>query len=241
MRRPARRCRRVRRRHALRVVSDAESRARTSPHRGDATVPHGATLVGHLCRRFLPSSCARRAPVPNRFRSIVVEEEEYLLELVRYIHLNPVRAHRGGRVRRRSVDRPRRAPRWTLKTGQRWTGENRPVVVPGKALTPPPTTEVGSAARVGSTYELAIAHNRQYRTSWAAPPHAVEPGCSGPVTAKQLEARLRRVSAPIGFRHETQLRSPHRWRCNEWYRRGLGRRWRWWRWRRCSRSPGKRP
>jgi len=28
----------------------------------------------------------------NRFKSIVVEEEAYLLELVRYIHLNPVRA-----------------------------------------------------------------------------------------------------------------------------------------------------
>ncbi len=27
----------------------------------------------------------------NRFKSILVEEEPYLLELVRYIHLNPVR------------------------------------------------------------------------------------------------------------------------------------------------------
>jgi len=30
----------------------------------------------------------------NRYKSIVVEEEPYLLELVRYLHLNPVRAHR---------------------------------------------------------------------------------------------------------------------------------------------------
>jgi REP-associated tyrosine transposase len=29
----------------------------------------------------------------NRFKSILVEHEPYLLELVRYIHLNPVRAH----------------------------------------------------------------------------------------------------------------------------------------------------
>jgi REP element-mobilizing transposase RayT len=29
----------------------------------------------------------------NRFRSFLVEEEPYLLELVRYIHLNPLRAH----------------------------------------------------------------------------------------------------------------------------------------------------
>src|SRR5574341_2003038 len=28
----------------------------------------------------------------NRYKSIVVEEEPYLLELVRYIHLNPIRA-----------------------------------------------------------------------------------------------------------------------------------------------------
>ncbi len=29
----------------------------------------------------------------NRYKSIVVEEEAYLLELVRYLHLNPLRAH----------------------------------------------------------------------------------------------------------------------------------------------------
>jgi putative transposase len=34
--------------------------------------------VGHLCQ--------------NRYKSIVVEEEPYLLELVRYLHLNPLRA-----------------------------------------------------------------------------------------------------------------------------------------------------
>jgi putative transposase len=28
----------------------------------------------------------------NRFKSILVEEEQYLLELTRYIHLNPLRA-----------------------------------------------------------------------------------------------------------------------------------------------------
>ncbi len=28
----------------------------------------------------------------NRYKSIVCEEEPYLLELVRYIHLNPLRA-----------------------------------------------------------------------------------------------------------------------------------------------------
>jgi hypothetical protein len=28
----------------------------------------------------------------NRYKSIVVEEEPYLLELVRYLHLNPLRA-----------------------------------------------------------------------------------------------------------------------------------------------------
>ena len=29
----------------------------------------------------------------NRYKSIVCEEEEYLLELVRYVHLNPFRRH----------------------------------------------------------------------------------------------------------------------------------------------------
>ena len=29
----------------------------------------------------------------NRFKSILVEEEPYVLELVRYIHLNPLRVH----------------------------------------------------------------------------------------------------------------------------------------------------
>jgi putative transposase len=38
----------------------------------------------------------------NRYKSIVVEEEPYLLELVRYLHLNPVRA---GVVEFRALDR----------------------------------------------------------------------------------------------------------------------------------------
>ena len=46
------------------------------PYASDFNRRHGR--VGHLFQ--------------NRFKSIVVEEEVYLLELVRYIHLNPVRA-----------------------------------------------------------------------------------------------------------------------------------------------------
>ena len=44
----------------------------------------------------------------NRFKSIVVEEEPYLLELVRYIHLNPVRA--------------RLVPDLAVLDGYEWTG-----------------------------------------------------------------------------------------------------------------------
>jgi REP element-mobilizing transposase RayT len=38
--------------------------------------------------------CHRRTghPFQNRYKSIVVEEEPYFLELVRYLHLNPIRA-----------------------------------------------------------------------------------------------------------------------------------------------------
>jgi len=34
----------------------------------------------------------------NRYKSIVCEEESYLLELVRYIHLNPLRVNDGGQI-----------------------------------------------------------------------------------------------------------------------------------------------
>jgi REP element-mobilizing transposase RayT len=34
----------------------------------------------------------------NRYKSIVCEEDQYLLELVRYIHLNPVRSHMVGNM-----------------------------------------------------------------------------------------------------------------------------------------------
>jgi hypothetical protein len=60
----------------------------------------GLTPLGRLMQRWLGAYASafnrrhRRAGhlFQNRFKSIVVEEERYLLELVRYIHLNPVRA-----------------------------------------------------------------------------------------------------------------------------------------------------
>jgi REP element-mobilizing transposase RayT len=63
----------------------------------------GATPVGGLMQRWLGAYASafnrrhRRAGhlFQNRFKSIVVEEDRYLLELVRYIHLNPVRARLG--------------------------------------------------------------------------------------------------------------------------------------------------
>jgi REP element-mobilizing transposase RayT len=44
-------------------------------------------MTGHAVRHNL-----RHGLFQNRYKSVVVEEEPYLLELVRYIHLNPVRA-----------------------------------------------------------------------------------------------------------------------------------------------------
>jgi putative transposase len=60
-----------------------------------------ATPLSTLMRRLLAGYAVtfnrrhRRAGhlFQNRFKSILVEEDPYLLELVRYIHLNPVRAH----------------------------------------------------------------------------------------------------------------------------------------------------
>ena len=50
----------------------------------------------------------------NRYKSIVCEEDPYLLELVRYIHLNPLRSRKVGTMQ--ELDR------------YRWTGHS--VLVP---------------------------------------------------------------------------------------------------------------
>jgi REP element-mobilizing transposase RayT len=60
----------------------------------------GAAPLSTLMRRLLTAYAVRfnrrhrRSGhlFQNRFKSIVIEEEPYLLELIRYIHLNPVRA-----------------------------------------------------------------------------------------------------------------------------------------------------
>ena len=59
-----------------------------------------ATSLSHLMRRLLTGYAvvfnrkhSRSGHLfQNRYKSIVCEEEPYLLELVRYIHLNPLRA-----------------------------------------------------------------------------------------------------------------------------------------------------
>lgn len=60
----------------------------------------GAVPLSALMRRLLTGyavafnrrHCRTGHLLQNRFKSILVEEERYLLELVRYIHLNPLRA-----------------------------------------------------------------------------------------------------------------------------------------------------
>jgi REP element-mobilizing transposase RayT len=70
------------------------------PNHFHLLVRTGAAPLSNLMRRLLTGYAGafnrrhRRAGhlLQNRFKSIVVDEESYLLELVRYIHLNPVRA-----------------------------------------------------------------------------------------------------------------------------------------------------
>ena len=60
----------------------------------------GATLISSVMRRLLTGYAIyfnrrhRRSGhlFQNRYKSILCQEDAYLLELVRYIHLNPVRA-----------------------------------------------------------------------------------------------------------------------------------------------------
>jgi len=70
------------------------------PNHIHALIRSGTLPLGRLMQRWVGSYAsafnrryARAGHLfQNRFKSIVVEEEQYLLELVRYIHLNPVRA-----------------------------------------------------------------------------------------------------------------------------------------------------
>jgi REP element-mobilizing transposase RayT len=73
------------------------------PNHVHALLRTGNLPLGNLMRRWVgpyASHFNRRYAraghlFQNRFKSILVEEERYLLELVRYIHLNPVRARLG--------------------------------------------------------------------------------------------------------------------------------------------------
>jgi putative transposase len=102
------------------IVANAQDRAAFVMRLGDLAAATGTTLYAwallpnhaHLLlrsgtqglpqfmRRFLTRNALaynRRYKrvghlFQNRYKSVVVEEEPYLLELVRYLHLNPVRA-----------------------------------------------------------------------------------------------------------------------------------------------------
>ena len=50
-----------------------------------------AALVDRICPRLQPQVPRSGHLFQNRYKSIVCEEGNYLLELVRYIHLNPLR------------------------------------------------------------------------------------------------------------------------------------------------------
>lgn len=71
------------------------------PNHVHALIRSGSTSLSLLMRRWLgpyASSFNRRYQraghlFQNRFKSILVEEDAYFFQLVRYIHLNPIRAH----------------------------------------------------------------------------------------------------------------------------------------------------
>jgi REP element-mobilizing transposase RayT len=56
----------------------------------------------------------------NRYKSIVVEEERYLLELVRYLHLNPLRAGVVPDLCQRSpIESHSGSPKWSQRKNDR--------------------------------------------------------------------------------------------------------------------------
>lgn len=85
------------------VISESRTRLYAwcfMPNHVHVLIRSGSVPIGRLMLRWLATYATgfnrryRRAGhlFQNRFKSILVEEEAYLLELVRYIHLNPVRS-----------------------------------------------------------------------------------------------------------------------------------------------------
>ena len=70
------------------------------PNHAHLLLPTGSAPLSHVMRRLLTGYAVRfnhrhrrhGKLFQNRYKSILCQEEPYLLELVRYIHLNPIRA-----------------------------------------------------------------------------------------------------------------------------------------------------
>gem|GEM_PF-7024145 len=65
---------------------------RVAPPRAAAPGAQYALAADRLCRAFNRRHRRSGHLFQNRYKSIVCEEEVYFLELIRYLHLNPVRA-----------------------------------------------------------------------------------------------------------------------------------------------------
>ena len=83
----------------------------------------------------------------NRYKSIVVEEEPYLLELVRYIHLNPLRAHVLPNLR--ALDRYPYTGHAVLLGRRRWTWQDTASVL-GRFATRPSRARLAYRDFVGA-------------------------------------------------------------------------------------------
>ncbi len=99
----------------------------------------------------------------NRYKSIVCDEEEYLLELVRYIHLNPLRA---GLVL--TVEELDHYP-WcghSVLLGQRTLPGQLTTEVLGRFGKTMKTSRQGYRAFVADGIAIVSFHNKRHRSLW---------------------------------------------------------------------------
>jgi hypothetical protein len=74
------------------VGAFAKSFSSAGAQRESAGGRFDAPVADRLCDRLQPASPSLGHLFQNRYKSILCQQEPYLLELVRYIHLNPLRA-----------------------------------------------------------------------------------------------------------------------------------------------------
>ncbi len=74
------------------VVPAVQSFSSVHSRRKSVSIDHHATVAFRVCHGVQPTTQANGHLFQNRYKSTVVDDEQYFLALLRYIHLNPVRA-----------------------------------------------------------------------------------------------------------------------------------------------------